>query len=107
MDDSLALWPLVESLDTTQDTNFVSSLPLPPGRTQLHYSVTITLRVFAWHLHFRFLTWFPVHYPQREVRDGPQFRGILGFLVLQIESRCVFFTTSTNLQGFHSDYSRV
>ena len=29
MDDSRALWSLVEGLDTTQDTNLVSSLPLP------------------------------------------------------------------------------
>lgn len=33
MDDSLALWSLVEGLDTTQDTNFVRSLPLPSRPT--------------------------------------------------------------------------
>ena len=84
MDDSLALWSLVEGLDTTQDTNFVDSLPLPstPTSIPLHSDHQPLGPCLAPPFQVSDVVSSP--FSSMGVRDCLQLRGIHVFFALQI-----------------------
>ena len=84
MDGSLALWSLVEGLDTTQDTNLVDSLPLPSTPTSVplqsdHQPLGLCLAP-----PFQVSEVVSSPLSSMGVRDCLQLRGIQAFFVLQI-----------------------